>query len=111
MKKVLVITGPTASGKSALALEAAKRLNGEIISCDAMQIYKGMDIGTAKPTKDELASVPHHMIDVVDPETPYSCADFAAQGKSLPCIVFIHKAKLPSDFILWGVFRIISGKN
>ena len=94
MKKVLVITGPTASGKSALALEAAKRLNGEIISCDAMQIYKGMDIGTAKPTKDELASVPHHMIDVVDPETPYSCADFAAQGKKSADDI-LSRGKLP----------------
>lgn len=94
MKKVLVITGPTASGKSALALEAAKLLNGEIISCDAMQIYRGMDIGTAKPSREELASVPHHMIDTVDPGTPYSCADFAVDGKKAADDI-LSRGKLP----------------
>ena len=68
----LAITGPTASGKTALSLELAERLSGEIISCDSMQIYKGMDIGTAKATADERARVPHHLIDFLDPRESYS---------------------------------------
>ena len=64
---VLAIVGPTASGKSALAMEVARRTGGEIISCDSMQIYRGMDIGTAKPTEEERAEVPHHLIDIVPP--------------------------------------------
>ncbi|MBR0443091.1 MAG: tRNA (adenosine(37)-N6)-dimethylallyltransferase MiaA [Clostridia bacterium] len=73
----LAIVGSTASGKSALALAAAKRFGGEIISVDSMQIYRTMDIGTAKPTADELLQVRHHMIDVCSPFTPMSAADFA----------------------------------
>ena len=71
--KIIAVVGPTASGKSALALELAKRYNGEIISCDSMQIYKRMNIGTAKPTADELCSVQHYMIDVAEPSHPFSC--------------------------------------
>ena len=66
--KILVITGPTASGKTWLAAELAKRHNGEVVSADSMQIYRRMDIGTAKPTAEEMQGVPHHMIDVADPE-------------------------------------------
>ena len=66
--KIAAITGPTASGKTALAIKLAQRLNGEIISCDSMQIYKGMDIGTAKPTAEELAAAPHHLIDILPPD-------------------------------------------
>lgn len=73
----IAIVGSTASGKSALALMAAKKIGGEIISVDSMQVYKTMDIGTAKPTKEEMADVPHHMIDVCDPFLPFSAADFA----------------------------------
>ena len=62
------ITGPTASGKTSLAIALAKHYNGEVVSADSMQIYRGMDIGTAKPTREELASAPHHMIDVVEPD-------------------------------------------
>lgn len=83
MKKIIVIAGPTASGKSALALELARIFGGEIVSADSMQIYKYLDIGTAKPTNDELDTVPHHMVDVVDPreKNAYSCADFARDAK------------------------------
>ena len=74
--KILAIAGSTASGKSALALELAERLDGEIISCDSMQVYKRMNIGTAKPTEEEMARVPHHMIDIVEPQKNYSCAEY-----------------------------------
>ena len=76
--RLLAVVGPTASGKSALALELAKRLNGEIVSCDSMQIYRGMDIGTAKPTRWELAQVPHHLIDIAEPEQEFSAMDFVS---------------------------------
>lgn len=79
--KIIAVTGPTASGKTALAIELAKRLNGEIISCDSMQIYKGMDIGTAKPTRDELAAVPHHLIDILPADAPYSCSDYVKDAE------------------------------
>lgn len=73
---IICVVGPTASGKTAYAIKLAKEQNGEIVSCDSMQIYKYMDIGTAKPTKEEQRKVPHHMIDFVDPNTDYSVADF-----------------------------------
>lgn len=76
MKNIVVIAGPTASGKTALGIEIAKRLNGEIISADSMQIYKYMDIGSAKPTFSEMQGVPHHMIDVVYPDQEFSVALF-----------------------------------
>lgn len=75
---VVVICGPTASGKSALALETAKRLDTEIVSADSMQIYRGMDIGTAKPTAEERASVTHRMIDVADPIDSFTVEDYRA---------------------------------
>lgn len=76
--KVLAVVGATASGKSALALRLAERFGGEILSCDSMQVYRGMDIGTAKPKREELARVPHHLIDIADPREPFSAADYAA---------------------------------
>ena len=75
-KKIIAVVGPTASGKSALALELAKQYGGEIVSCDSMQIYKRMNIGTAKPTYDELLSVRHHMIDIAEPTENFSCEDY-----------------------------------
>ena len=75
-KKIIAVVGPTASGKSALALELAKQYGGEIVSCDSMQIYKRMNIGTAKPTYDELRSVRHHMIDIAEPTENFSCEDY-----------------------------------
>ena len=79
--KIIAVTGPTASGKTALAIELAKRLDGEIVSCDSMQIYRGMDIGTAKPTKEELAAVPHHLIDILPADAPYSCSDYVKDAE------------------------------
>ena len=78
--RIIAVAGPTASGKSALALELCKRLGGELVSLDSMQIYKGLDIGTAKPTKAEQAEVRHHMIDICDPREKFSAADFAERA-------------------------------
>lgn len=75
--KLLAVVGPTASGKSALALRLAKKCGGAIICCDSMQIYRGMDIGTAKPTVEERQMIPHSMFDIQEPGQPYSCADYA----------------------------------
>lgn len=78
--KIIAVAGPTASGKSALALELCKRLYGELISLDSMQIYRGLDIGTAKPTKAEQAEVRHHMIDICEPTENFSAAEFAERA-------------------------------
>lgn len=80
---MIVIAGPTASGKSSLAISVAKRLNGEIISADSMQIYRGMNVGTAKITADEMQGIPHYMIDVVNPEESFSVAQFHARALEL----------------------------
>ena len=76
MQKVIVIAGPTASGKTSLGVELAKKINGEVISADSMQIYKDMTIGTAKPTPEETENIPHYLIDFVSPDERYSVADF-----------------------------------
>ena len=76
MNNIICIAGPTASGKSALAVQLAKELNGEVISCDSMQIYRRMDIGTAKPTADEMEGIPHHMLDVAEPEEDFSVSKY-----------------------------------
>lgn len=83
MKKipVIAVAGPTASGKSALAMQLCKDLDGELISCDSMQIYRGMDIGTAKPTKKDMEEVPHHLIDICEPDADFSAAAFAEFAK------------------------------
>ena len=78
--KIIAVAGPTASGKSALALELCKRLDGELISLDSMQIYRGLEIGTAKPTKAEQAEVRHHMIDICEPTENFSAAEFAERA-------------------------------
>lgn len=77
----LVITGPTATGKTALSLDVAERLDGEIISMDSRQVYRGMDIGTAKVTPDQRARVPHHGLDLVDPDERYSAGRFARDAR------------------------------
>lgn len=79
--KVVVVVGPTASGKTALALEIAKAYNGEVISADSRQVYTGLDIGTGKVTKEKMASVPHHLIDVANPEDIFSAQDFVRLGR------------------------------
>ena len=76
MEKVIVIVGPTASGKTALSIELAKRIDGEIISCDSMQIYKDMNIGSAKPTESEMQGIKHYLVDFVNPTDRYSVAEF-----------------------------------
>ena len=76
MNKIICIAGPTASGKTALAVELAKELGGEVISCDSMQIYKGMDIGTAKPTREEMQGIPHYMLDVCEPAEDFSVSRY-----------------------------------
>ncbi|WP_375179362.1 tRNA (adenosine(37)-N6)-dimethylallyltransferase MiaA [Enterococcus rotai] len=83
MKKILVIVGPTAVGKTALSIELAKKLNGEIISGDSMQVYKKLDIGTAKVTEEERASIPHHLIDCRELSETYSVADFQKEGRQI----------------------------
>ncbi len=80
ISNLVVIVGPTAAGKTALAIELAQRFDGEIVSADSRQIYRGMDIGTAKPTPQEQARVSHHLIDVVAPDEPYTLANYQAQA-------------------------------
>src|SRR5699024_7960603 len=75
-KTVVVIVGPTAVGKTKLSINMAKRFSGEIISGDSMQVYRGMDIGTAKATKKEQAHIPHYMLDIIEPDDPFTTADF-----------------------------------
>ncbi len=75
--KAVAIVGPTGGGKTALSLSLAKALDGEILCCDSMQVYRQMDIGTAKPTEEERTVCPHHLLDIVDPDTPFSAADYA----------------------------------
>lgn len=74
---LLVITGPTASGKTACAVELARRFDGELVGADSVQVYRGLDIGSSKPTADELAGIPHHLLDVCDPDQPLDAAAFA----------------------------------
>ncbi len=80
MDKIICIAGPTASGKTALAVELAKELDGEVVSCDSMQVYRRMDIGTAKPTKDEMQGIVHHMLDVADPWEEFSVSRYCAMA-------------------------------
>ena len=86
--------GPTASGKSALAVSLARRLDGEVVSCDSMQIYRGMDIGTAKPTRAERGGVPHHLLDIAEPEQDFSVMDYVEAAER--CVAAITaRGKLP----------------
>ena len=74
--KVIAVAGPTASGKTKLAIELAEKFNGEVVSADSRLVYKGFDIAAAKPTIEERRGIPHHLIDIVEPEVDYSVADF-----------------------------------
>ncbi len=87
---VLVIVGPTGSGKTATAVEAARALGGEIVTADSMQVYRGMDIGTAKPTPEEQQGIPHHLIDVVEPDADYSVAQYVADADRVIAAIHQH---------------------
>lgn len=98
MNPIVCIAGPTASGKTALAVALAQELDGEVISCDSMQIYRGMDIGTAKPSPDEMQGVPHHMLDVADPWEDFSVSRYCAMA-----------APILDDILARGKTAIIAG--
>ena len=110
--KIAAITGPTASGKTALAIRLARELDGEIISCDSMQIYRGMDIGTAKPTAEELAAVPHHLIDILPADAPYSCSDYVKDAEAAVADI-VSRGKLPIFCGGTGLYldRLLKGGN
>ncbi len=102
--KILVIAGPTASGKTSLAIELSKKFNGEVISADSRQVYKGLDIGSAKVTKEEMDGVTHHLLDVASPTETYTAADFKRDGlKAIEEI--LNKGKLP--IVAGGTFFYI----
>ena len=98
MNNIICIAGPTASGKTALAVELAKEFNGEVVSCDSMQIYKHMDIGTAKPTIDEMQGIPHHMIDICEPDEDFSVSKYCEMA-----------TPIVDDIIARGKTAIIAG--
>ena len=98
MNPIICLAGPTASGKTALAVALAQALNGEVVSCDSMQVYKLMDIGTAKPTPAEMGGVPHHMIDVADPREDYSVSRYCKDA-----------APIVEDIVSRGKVAIIAG--
>ena len=98
MNNIICVAGPTASGKTALAVALAKELNGEVVSCDSMQVYRRMDIGTAKPTVEEMQGIPHHMIDVAEPDEDFSVSRYCAMA-----------APIVDDIVARGKTAIIAG--
>jgi len=92
--RIVALLGPTAAGKSALALALAERLNGEIVACDSQQVYLGMDIGTAKPTREERRRVPHHGLDLCHPDEPFHAARWAALARAA-CKSIAGRGRLP----------------
>ena len=98
MNNIICIAGPTASGKTALAVELAKELNGEVVSCDSMYVYKRMNIGTAKPTLEEMDGIVHHMIDIVEPDEDFSVSKYCDMA-----------APIVDDIIVRGKTAIIAG--
>ena len=98
MNNIICIAGPTASGKTALAVALAKELNGEVVSCDSMQIYRRMDIGTAKPTVEEMQGIPHHMIDVAEPDEDFSVSRYCQMA-----------APIVEDIVKRGKTAVIAG--
>lgn len=92
--KVIIIGGPTASGKTALSIELAKKMNGEIVSADSMQIYKDMNIGTAKPNKEEMQGIKHYMIDIINPDERFSVSQYKKKAKEAIRDI-INKGKVP----------------
>ena len=100
----MVIVGPTASGKTSLSIELAKKFNGEVVSADSRQVYRGLDIGSAKVTKEEMSGVPHHLLDIVEPTEVYTAADFKRDAE-LAMSEIISRNKLP--IICGGTFFYI----
>ncbi len=98
LPKLIVIVGPTSSGKTALSIELAKKINGEIVSADSRQVYRGLDIGTGKVTKREMQGVPHHLLDVTSPKKVFTASDFV-----------MHARRAISDIIARGHVPIIAG--
>ena len=98
MNPIVCLAGPTASGKTALAVELAQALDGEVVSCDSMQVYKRMDIGTAKPSIDERQGIPHHMLDVAQPEEDYSVSRYCREA-----------TPIVEDIVARGKVAIIAG--
>lgn len=98
MNNIVCIAGPTASGKTALAVALAKEVNGEVVSCDSMQVYKGMDIGTAKPTAEEMEGIPHHMLSVAEPDEDFSVSRYCEMA-----------APIVNDIVARGKVAIIAG--
>ena len=111
-EKIVVVAGPTASGKTALGIALAKELNGEIVSADSMQVYRGMDIGTAKATMDEREGIPHHMLDVAEPWEDYSVARYVEQAEAC-CRDILARGKLPILVGGTGLYidSLISGRD
>ena len=110
--KLLVICGPTASGKTALGVALAQALGGEVVSADSMQIYRGMDIGTAKSTKEEMGGIPHHMLDVADPAEDYSVARYVHDADA--CVRdILSRGKLPIVVGGTGLYidNLIAGRD
>ncbi|MDO4982431.1 MAG: tRNA (adenosine(37)-N6)-dimethylallyltransferase MiaA [Eubacteriales bacterium] len=109
---MIVVAGPTASGKTALGIKLAKEYNGEIVSADSMQIYRGMDIGTAKATAAELAEVPHHMIDVADPRQAWSVSHYVEEAARV-CDGLIERGKIPVIVGGTGLYidSLLSGRD
>ena len=109
--KVIVIVGPTASGKTSLSIELAKKINGEIVSCDSMQIYKDMNIGSAKPTLDEMQGIKHYMLDFVSPDKRFSVAEYkkTAEGaieeilKKGKTPIIVGGTGLYSNSLIYGI--------
>ena len=97
--KVIIICGPTGIGKTAVGIELAEKFGGEIISADSMQIYRHMDIGTAKPTPEELSQIAHHMIDIVDPDEDYDAVQFSKQARDRIAEI-VNRGRIP--FIVGG---------
>ena len=85
---VVVVTGPTAAGKTDVAIEVARRFDGEVVNADSMQVFRYMDIGTAKPTLEQRAAVPHHLFDVVTPDVPYSAGRYAREARGVAEAIF-----------------------
>ena len=109
--KIVCVVGPTACGKTTLGVLQAKQLGGEVVSADSMQIYRGMDIGTAKPTAEEMGGVPHHMLDVADPAEDFSVARYVEQAAA--CVEDILARNgfegIQTTADTQGIWRVVEG--